>query len=424
MDSHVGVPVPTAAKLSLVEWRSLALLVSSVGINYIDRGSLSIAAPVLQTEMGLSPAQLGVLLSAFFWTYASFQLVSGWLVDRFPVNWVFGIGFLIWSVATATTGFASGLLMLIGLRVILGAGESVAYPSYSKIIANGFPEHHRGLTNALIDAGTKVGPAFGTLLGGLLVARFGWRFLFLTLGFGSLLWLGPWMLWAPKPATPSRLARGEGPSVLDILRQRSAWGSFVMLFSINYAWYFLLTWLPTYLVEERHFSMTMMAFLASGPLWGLATTTTFCGWASDRLIARGSTPTRVRKSFAATGLVLLTIMVPAAYVRSPGLSVVLIMLGCLSFGLCTANHWAISQTLSGPVAAGRWTGMQNAFGNMAGIAAPYLTGVTVAATGSYHYAFLLVAMFLLIGAASVVFVIGPVETVCWKGLEQLPVAAD
>src|SRR5215468_176455 len=153
----------------------LVLLAISVFINYVDRGNLSIAAPLLKGELGISASQLGVLLSAFFWTYALLQLFSGWLVDRLNVNWVFAGGFFLWSAATAATGIVHTFSVLFLLLMIHGMGESVAYPSYSKIIALHFPEEHRGLANAVIAAGLALGPGFGMLLGGLLMARFGWR---------------------------------------------------------------------------------------------------------------------------------------------------------------------------------------------------------------------------------------------------------
>src|ERR1017187_6641392 len=178
----MAVPVTTslAAKktaLSAQEWRILALLVVSGFLNYVDRANLSVGATNIQAELHLSNYDLGKLLSVFFWTYATFQLfgIAGWLVDRFNVCWVLAIGFFIWSGATAVTGMAKVFGVMFALRLLLGMGESVAYPAYSRIIANNFPEHHRGFANALIDAGTKGGPALGTLLGGLLMARFGWR---------------------------------------------------------------------------------------------------------------------------------------------------------------------------------------------------------------------------------------------------------
>src|SRR5437763_1805342 len=151
----------------------LLLLAISAFINYVDRGNLSIAAPMLKDELGISALQLGVLLSAFFWTYACLQPLSGWLVDRWNVNWVFAIGFFLWSAATAATGMVHTFAALMILRLLVGLGESVAYPSYSKILALNFEEEHRGLANAAISAGQVLGPGMGMLFGGLLVARFG-----------------------------------------------------------------------------------------------------------------------------------------------------------------------------------------------------------------------------------------------------------
>ncbi len=367
---------------------------------------------MLRSELGLTPTQLGLLLSAFFWTYALFQIVAGWLVDRYNVNWVFGMGFLLWSAATAATGLVGGFFSLFAFRLLLGVGESVAYPAYSKILASHFPEHRRGLTNGLIDAGSKVGPALGTLIGGLVVARYGWRALFLVLGLGSLLWLLPWAAWALPVKVDSAEEIRDRVGYVQILRQRSAWGTFLGLFAINYVWYFSLTWLPSYLVMERHFSLETMAILGSLPFWALAASATVSGWLSDHLIARGASVTRVRKTFVAAGLLLLCgLVLPAAVVPDHRVAIALLIAGFFSFGLTTSNHWAISQTLAGPMASGRWTGVQNAFGNLAGVVAPTVTGLIVQKTGSFYLAFVAVCVVLVLGAIGFVFVVGPIAPV-------------
>jgi hypothetical protein len=139
---------------------------------------------------------------------------------------------------------------------------------------------------------------------------------------------------------------------LEILRKRDAWGTFLGLFCVNYAWYFLLTWLPSYLVMERHFSAKMMAIFGSMPFWGVALSSIAGGWASDLWIARGGSPTRVRKTFVAGGMLLSTLILPAVLVRDPMICMVLLIAASLSFGLFTSNIWAITQTLAGPGAAG------------------------------------------------------------------------
>lgn len=402
--------------MSRAQWIALVLLVLSVFINYVDRGNLSVAAPPLKAELNLSPEQLGLLLSGFFWTYAAFQLfgIAGWLVDRFDVCLVYAVGYLLWSGATAATGLVSGFASLFLLRLVLGMGESVAYPAYSKILSGHFPEHHRGLANALIDMGSKLGPALGTLMGGVLIAQFGWRPFFIVLGMASLVWLLPWMIWRPRGQGAAATHPHGCPSIGQILRHRSAWGTFGGLFCGNYLWYFLLTWLPSYMVMERHFSMQKMAAFGSIAYLAIGLSSAVNGWLSDRWIAAGGAPTRVRKTFTGAGLALATIILPVAIVRSETLAMVFLMTGCIAFGMFSSNHWAVSQTLSGPVAAGRWTSLQNGMGNLAGVTAPWLTGLVVARTGSFVLAFAVAAAISLTGAAMYVFVVGPVREVHWE----------
>jgi MFS transporter, ACS family, D-galactonate transporter len=391
----------------------LALLGISVFINYVDRGNLSIAAPMLKDELGISGSQLGVLLSAFFWTYACLQPVTGWLVDRFNVNWVFAAGFFLWSAATAATGLVHAFTMLFALRLILGIGESVAYPSYSKIIALNFPEEHRGLANSVVAAGLSLGPGFGMLMGGVLMSRFGWRPFFIVLGLVSLLWLVPWVKYMPHARDAIHADTAGGPSLPEFLRQRSAWGSCFGLFCNNYVNYFLITWLPFYLVRERHFSMDNMAKIGGAAYLLAACSTTLSGWLSDRWIMAGATPTRVRKTFVGVGLTLAGIFLGLNSFCGPVLCVVMIWVGLMAFGMSSSNIWAITQTLAGPQAAGRWTGFQNFVGNLAGVVAPALTGFVLDRTGHFYWAFLVLTGVGLIGTASWVFLVGPVEQVPW-----------
>jgi MFS transporter, ACS family, D-galactonate transporter len=394
----------------------LGLLVVSICINYIDRANLSAAAEGLTRELSLDPKQLGLLLSSFFITYAFFQIPAGWLIDRFNVYWVYALGYLVWSAATALTGLANSYNMIFGLRLLLGMAEACAYPSYSKIIATSFPEHQRGLPNSLIDAGSKMGPALGLLIGGSIVAGYGWRVMFLSIGGVSLLWLVPWCIAVRNEKTKhcSVVEPGRCPGILEIFSKRSAWGTFIGLLCSNYAWYFLLSWLPSYLIRERHFSQSLMATAGSIPFWGVAVTSIFGGWMSDRLIRGGSSVTRVRKAFAITGLLGSTLLLPAALVEGQNLALVLLTAACLSYGLFSSNVWAITQSLAGSTAAGKWTGIQNTFGNVAGVLAPNLTGWIVAETHSFYWAFVAVCCALVISASSYAFVVGELKPVRWE----------
>jgi MFS family permease len=401
------------------QWILLSLLVVSVTINYIDRGNLSIAASRLSSELQLDPEKIGLLLSSFFWTYAAMQIVSGWLIDRYSVYWIFAGGFFIWSAATTLTGLAGGFATIFALRLLLGMGESVAYPAYSKIIAQGFTEQHRGLANGLIDLGSKAGPALGLMIGGVIISHYGWRPLFIGVGLVSMLWLLPWAWVARRAMRPSgdsvALSGLEaGPGMLEIASQRSAWGTFICLFCGNYVWYFLLTWLPWYLVRERHYSEAAMGRFGSMAFWAVGLASLISGWISDRLVEHGGSPTFVRKMFAAGGLTGAIVIVGVPLLQSETTSLYVLIFACISFGCYSSHPWLISQTLAGPAAAGRWSGMQNAVGNLAGVIAPWLTGRIVRDTGHFVYAFAVVSVILGLGAASYLLLIGRIEPIVWR----------
>jgi MFS family permease len=401
----------------------LALLFVSAILNFVDRSNLSIAAPMLKDELGISAEQLGWLLSAFFWTYASCQVMAGWLVDRFDVKYVLGVGFALWSAATAVTGLVHGFAALVVVRVILGIGESVSYSSYSKIMARLYPEERRGFANSVIATGLALGPALGLLFGGVLMARFGWRPFFIVLGAAGLLWLAPWMRWMPRVPARSMKHAERGPGWRELVQCRQLWAVALCLFCANYALFFMLTWLPYYLVKERHFSTLEMARVGAAYFLAAAIVATISGRLSDRWLRAGATPTQVRKTFMivatfGSGAVLLA-MVFAPRTLSIGL---LVLAGAL-FGVGASNLWAISQRLAGRQAVGRWCGIQLFCGNMAGGVTSAVTGFLVQRTGHFLWPFVLLAGILWVGGLSWMFLVGEIEPVCWKGEGMEEVAA-
>jgi MFS family permease len=392
----------------------LFLLSISVLINYIDRSNLSIAADLIKGELRLSDLQLGVLMSAFFWTYGGMQIPAGWLVDRFDVKWVFAIGFFVWSVATATTGILHSFTALIAVRVVLGLGESIAFPSYSKILGNHFKESRRGGANAVLIAGLALGPALGMLVGGTVVGRFGWRPFFLALGLGSVLWLIPWLAWMPRRIKSNAATSDSNIRILDIVRHRSAWGTCLGQFSVNYCLYFLVTWLPSYLIRGRHFTMNGMAKVGCLIFFLFAVSSLVSGKLSDRWIAAGASTTRVRKTMLGGGSIGLGLALVVAAV-APDTIFVWAMSGAGIFlGMSGGCCWTVTQTLAGPQAAGRWAGVQNFVGNLAGWVAPALTGYLVGRTGLFYWPFVIAAGVSWVGALSWVLAVGPIEPVDWS----------
>ena len=401
--------------LSSMAWLVLVLLAISGFLNYFDRSNLAVGATDIQRSLHLSDYNLGLLQSAFFWLYAAMQFlgIAGWLVDRFHVCWILAAGFLVWSMATALTGIAQGFAMIFALRLLLGIGESIAYPSYSRILANYFQEH-RGLANAAIDCGTKMGPALGTLIGGMLMIRYGWRPFFIGLGFASLLWLLPWTAWMPRGAAVATRQDHAGiPATWQILSKRAAWATAFGLFCSNYFWYFLLTWLPHYLESERRFSKSRMTWLATSAYFSIGFMSMLSGWYSDRLIARGWSVDLVRKGLSAIGLLLSTTIVGVAMTRDDRTAMAFLLFACLSFGIYTPHIYAMTQALAGTRASGKWTGLQNGFGNLAGVAAPWFTGWVKQQTGHFFWAFAAAASVVVAGAFFWVFGVKKIEPVEW-----------
>ncbi len=390
-------------------WPLLILLAVSVVINYMDRGNLGVAAPRLAGELGLTDSRLGLLLSAFFWTYAACQIIGGWLVDRWDVTRVYAAGFLLWSAATLAIGLVNSFAMLLVLRLTLGMGESVAFPAYSKLLASGFREEQRGLANSIIDSATKFGPAIGVLFGGWFIGIYGWRLFFIVTGGLSLLWLLPWWRYAPRQQAGEE-THAAGPGWAEILKSRAAWATFLGLFCNNYNWFLLLTWLPSFLVRERHYTMSQMAVINALPLCVTAVSTLIAGWYSDRLIARGAVVVRLRRNFMATGLGISALTLPLATLTDPRLALAALGLAFFGIGIYCSNSWALTQTLAGPGAAGRWTGLQNSFANLGGVVAPLVTGYLVERTGTFLAAFLTSSAVLAFGVFVYLVVLPMPET--------------
>jgi MFS family permease len=387
-------------------WGLLVLLVLAMCVSFFDRGNLAVAAPALAPEFGFSSWTLGLLLSSFFWTYAAGQIGSGWLVDKFEVRWVYAAGFLLWSLATLSTAAATSFTGILCMRMLLGVGESVTYPASSRIVASVFPEERRGLANSLIDLGARLGPAAGTLFGALMVLKLGWRGLFLVTGGLALAWLVPWLMLAPRTLRmESGAGRAAGPGWGQLLTRKAVWGTCGGLCGANYAWYFILSWLPSYLVRERHFSLQRVALWGALPYLCMAVSSVSGGLLADRWIARGAAPVKVRRGFLVTGLLLTAGLLPTTLLPRVEWAVAGLLAACFTFGIYASNLYSLTQTLSGPSAAGRWTGLQNACGNVAGIVSPIATGWIVAKTGHFAAAFVCAGLACVAGAASFGFLV-------------------
>jgi MFS family permease len=396
----------------------LVLLVSiALFINYVDRGNLATAATLIQQQLHLTATQLGILLSAFFYTYVPAQPAVGWLSERFGAQRILAAGVAIWSISTLLTGLAGGFISLLILRLMLGLGESAGFPCASKLVAMVVEPRQIGLANGIIAFAYLVGPAVGTTLGGLLMDSFGWRPVFVLFGALSLLWLWPWrrVRLAPANAGPSPAgAKGMGPSFGDVLRERGLWGASLGHFAANYNFYFCLAWLPTYLIQSRGFSMRSMAGLLGFAYLINAVAGLLGGWICDAWIRAGRSASVIYK-----GMMALNHAVSIAAMIGMALLPLHASVACLFayevvLGLSSPGIYAIAQIMAGPAATGRWVGVQNCCGNIAGIFAPWITGMLIDATHSFDSAFLLAALINVLGLVGWMWILPRVAPLRWR----------
>jgi MFS family permease len=382
-----------------VKW-VVALIALSVLLNYVDRGAIGVAAPLMKEELKLSATGFGLAVSAFFWVYAPACLLVGWLCDRFCVYRVFALGVAIWAISTALTGFAGGLLSLIILRLFLGLGESIAFPGSTKIFAAEVPAERRGIANAAVAAAIAFGPAIGVLAGGAILGEWGWRPVFWIFGAVTLLWLIPWQFAAASMRAGGRAANGgERVSIRRLLRVPTLWKMGTVHFLSNYGFYFLLAWLPLYLVNTRGYSIGAMTALTTLSFMTQGVVALAGGWLSDRAVARGANEGEVRRWLMIAGqLAIGTATAGIAVADGYAMLAVWLVVAGFGAGLIATNIFAVGQIFAGPRAAGSWMGVQNALGNISGIVGPIITGLIVDYLGGYGYAFACAASLSLLGA--------------------------
>jgi MFS family permease len=422
---------PDRARIPRRRWTIALLLGAGVLVNYFDRVNLSVSRDALQASFGISAVMFGWLSGAYNWTYAALQLPSGLLLDRFGVRRVGIVSTVIWSVASFAAAMCTGVGGLFGARFLLGIGEAPTFPANAKAIGYWFPKDERSLATATFDAAAKFSSAIGIPLLGLLLFYFGWRWNFAATGFISLLYFALFYAFYRNPSKdklltdPERefIARGgaqpedraraaKGAPLAYLLRQRKVWGLALGFASYNYTFYFLLTWLPSYLSKALHVNMLHAALYTSVP-WTFATLTDLVagGWLVDALIQRGWNPVRVRQIVLIGGTTVGLTILGTAHAHTP--VTVLFWISMSIGGLSAASPvgWSIPSLIAPRESVGTLGGILN-FGNqLAGIAAPIATGYIYGATNSFSWAFVVATLFLLVGIAGYVFLLGRIEPI-------------
>ena len=407
---HVALGVTNARR-----WTIVGLLFTASLINYFDRATISFALPLISRELHLGPETKGVLLSAFFWSYALMQIPMGVFADRVNLRWLYAGAFTLWSIAQGLIGFAVGLGALIAFRVLLGIGEAIYLPGGSKIVSLLFRPSERGLPCGLFDFGTRTGLVIEGVLVPWLLTQYGWRTTFAIVGFTALLWLVPWFIITPKRLHGNAIGMvaAEGPgfwrTAVALVTNRNLLGICLGFFCFDYYWYFLVNWLPDYLVTSRGLTMLKAGIYAALPYLVFGVSEPIGGWIADRLVSAGWNETRARKGIVTVAFLTGLLLIPAARVNSPGAAVALIIGGCL-VGLATGNLLVILQSCAPRDEVGLWTGVYNFVGNIAGILSPLITGFLIAQTGSYTPPFVLAAALIAIGPLAFWFIVGELKT--------------
>ncbi|QGZ64805.1 MFS transporter [Paraburkholderia acidisoli] len=415
---------------SNMRWWVAGLMWAAIAINYIDRTVLSAAAPKIQAEFHLDAIQMGIVMSAFFWSYALLQLPAGLLADRFGQKKVLGFAVLWWSVATAMTGLASGFRSLVTLRVALGVGEAGAYPSNAGIATRWFPRKERATVAGIFDSGSKLGGAIALPLIAWLLAAFDWKMTFVLTGLLGVVWFAVWLVsftdspvqhprvsaaelaYIESDKGAQRAARPVRPQWRKLLAHRNVWAMCIGFFMINYNSYFFITWLPTYLMKERHMSVLQMGWMASLPLLASIVVEIFAGWASDRVFASGKLSlTATRKLFLVVGLVMASSIGFAAFAQSAWVAVLLLCIAKSGTTVAASQVWALPGDVAPPNAVSMVAGLQNTVSNLGGVVGPVITGAIVGMTGSFVPALLFSAALIAIAIVNYLFLLGKVEPI-------------
>lgn len=390
------------ASVALVRRSSAGLLVFLLGaavfLNYVDRGAIAIASPIMKKDLGLSPEAYGIAFSAFFWVYAPVQLITGWLCDRFSVYKLMAGGILLWAASTLLMGFVGTFAGLMLLRIMLGIGESISFPGSSKIIARHVSPERRGVANAAVAMGIALGPAAGTLAGGLIVANLGWRAMFFAFGILTLTWLVPWRQTIRTLSVSGRADEGHQVSVGTLLGNWALWSMSIVHCLGNYCFYFLLAWLPLFLVQSRGFTITQMTLLATLGYGVQGACALAYGHFSDWWTRSGRSEAACRRWMMVASQTLAAAAIHGlAFAHSAiPIAILLCLAGAASASL-SLNLYAVAQMFAGSRAAGTWIGVQNAIGNLSGIFGPIVTGIIVQRAG-YESAFALTAAVAACGA--------------------------
>ena len=417
----INAPLSPAKAWTPYQIGIVSLLFLAMVIGYMDRVNFSVVVPTLLKEYDLSPKTAGWLLSIFNWALALAYLFSGPLIDRFHARRVLPTGVAVWSFATFMAGLSATVPVLGAARTLLGLGESTLIPSASKLVSELFPKDQQGKAIGCYFSGTKVGLTIGTPLAAAILAAWGWHAVFLVTGVVSALWLVPWFLiYRPgkeviKEASPNTGEAAQAPvekiKWTSLFQHKDMWVLMLGQAGYLYVYFVFLTWLPTYLVNERGMGIMKTGIFATLPFLIAVFVGIFSGWLSDRWIRSGASVTKVRKTFIGGGFALSTIFITlGANLTAEGPALFFLFMSMGILGMASPNINALPLDLASRKVVSSVTALQNVGGNIGGALAPIITGFLYAETGSFQTALLVTGgIALVLGTFVHVFLLGNIE---------------
>ena len=414
-----------------VRWTPiLALVAVGTMINYLDRTVLGIAAPFLTADLGLTAAKMGLVFSAFSWSYALLQIPGGIFLDRFGTRVTYFIAVVSWSVCTALMGVVRSLNSLILTRIGVGVFEAPCFPANSRILAIWFPQHERARANSIYSFGQYVGLGFLSVPLFWITRQFGWRGLFFIVGgLGVAFGLVWWMLYR-NPAESATVnqaeldhieAGGGGEyrgqpvrfkwrHIVALLRRRQVLGASIGQFGGNSTQVFFVTWFPTYLVTARGMTFIQAGFMTSLPYIGASIGVLAGGLISDTILKETGSANLARKLPIVGGMLLASTIVAANYVPAGSNSVVMLIMSIAFFGQGMTNlGWTVVSDIAPKKLIGLTSGIFNFSANLAGIVTPLVIGIAFQMTGSFVGPLVYIGVVALIGAFSYCVILGDIH---------------
>jgi sugar phosphate permease len=423
--------VPKGPRVPARRWTIGVLLGVGILINYFDRINISVAAPQLQQEFGLSPEELGLLFSAFFWSYSLLQVPGGMVLDRFGVTRVGRWGAFLWALASAITAVSSGFGGIFAARVLLGVAEAPAFPANQKATGYWFPRNERARSTAIFDSAAKFSNVIGVPLVAFAIVSLGWRWGFgITAALSLAYFAAYWAIYRDPSqdtrlsavereyivaggATPEGLAAGGNSAMLGyLLRNRKVWGLTIGFAAYGYSFYLFLTWLPGYLVQTLHMSILKSAGYATIP-WIFASLSDLLigGFLIDYLIGRGYDETKVRKTVLVVGMLLGLTVFGAVTTTDPLWAISWISIALSGLSAAAPVGSSLVSLIAPRGGTGTIGGIVNFANNLMGVAAPVITGFIVGLTQSFAGAFLVAGVVLVVGIFAYVVILGRIEPI-------------